>query len=81
MGMVGHHALPELPASSQLKRLQTSGTPHGVLAAAAEAAALAANSQPVTRRSSSQLGGRGGRAVLQGWCGWGGGAQPVQQDP
>ena len=27
MGMVGHHALPELPASSQLKRLQTSGTP------------------------------------------------------
>jgi hypothetical protein len=29
MGMVGHHALPELPASSQLKRLQTSGTPHG----------------------------------------------------
>jgi hypothetical protein len=32
MGMVGHHAPPELPASSQLKRLQTSGTPqHHVL--------------------------------------------------
>src|SRR6185437_14390369 len=44
-------------------------------------AALAANSQPVTRRSSSQLGGRGWRAVLRGWCGWGGGAQPVQQGP
>ena len=29
MGMVGHHALPELPASSQLDRLQTSGTPQG----------------------------------------------------
>jgi hypothetical protein len=32
MGMVGHHALPELPASSQLQRLQTSGTPQGLLA-------------------------------------------------
>jgi hypothetical protein len=30
MGMVGHHALPELPASSQLKRLQTSGTPQAL---------------------------------------------------
>jgi hypothetical protein len=56
------------------------GGDHGVLAATAEAAALATNSQPVTRRSSAQLGGRGGRAVLGGWCGWGGGAEPHLPD-
>src|ERR1700745_4133646 len=54
---------------------------HGVLAAAAEAAALATISQPVPRRSSSQLGGRSSWAVLRGWYGWGGGAQPVQHGP
>jgi hypothetical protein len=41
MSMVGHHALLKLPASSQLKRLQTSGTPQGIWLGIAGAGTIA----------------------------------------